>query len=110
MSNHDSLTSLYNRRYIEERFKQIEEMESYPLSIILGDINGLKMVNDVLGHYEGDRFLIEASKILMSSCRSTDIVARWGGDEFIILLPYTDATGAERVCEEITKSVRIWQT
>lgn len=103
LSNHDSLTSLYNRRYIEERFKQIEEMESYPLSIILGDINGLKMVNDVLGHYEGDRFLIEASKILMSSCRSTDIVARWGGDEFIILLPYTDATGAERVCEEITK-------
>ncbi len=103
LSYHDSLTTLYNRRYMEERIKQIEEMESYPLSIILGDINGLKMVNDVLGHYEGDRFLIEASKILIESCRQSDIVARWGGDEFLILLPDTTAAEAERICENINK-------
>ncbi|HEX3030129.1 MAG TPA: diguanylate cyclase, partial [Clostridia bacterium] len=103
LSYHDSLTSLYNRRYIEERIKQIEEMENYPLSIILGDINGLKMVNDVLGHYEGDRFLMEAARILTKSCRPTDVVARWGGDEFIILLPNTNAAGAELICEKISK-------
>ena len=103
LSYHDSLTTLYNRRYMEERLKQIEEMESYPLSIIMGDINGLKMVNDVLGHYEGDRFLIEASKILIESCRQSDIVARWGGDEFLILLPDTTAAEAERICENINK-------
>ncbi len=103
LSYHDSLTTLYNRRYFEERIKKIEEMESCPLSIILGDINGLKMVNDVLGHYEGDRFLIEASKILMESCRQSDVVARWGGDEFIILLPDSSAEEAEAICSEITR-------
>ncbi len=103
LSYHDSLTKLYNRRYIEEKMKQIEEQEHYPLSIILGDINGLKMVNDVLGHYEGDHFLIEASRILSESCRQTDIVARWGGDEFLILLPNTNASEAEMICERINK-------
>lgn len=103
LSYHDSLTKLYNRRYIEERMKQIQELEYYPLSVILGDINGLKMVNDVLGHYEGDRFLIEASRILTEACRPSDIVARWGGDEFLILLPNTNASAAKMVCETIKK-------
>src|SRR5690606_19019155 len=61
------------------------------------------MVNDVLGHYEGDRFLIEASKILIESCRQSDIVARWGGDEFLILLPDTTAAETELICENINK-------
>ncbi len=103
LSYHDSLTTLYNRRYIEERIRQIEERESYPLSVILGDINGLKMVNDVLGHYEGDRFLIEASKILKDSCRKSDVVARWGGDEFLILLPNANAAETEQICENINR-------
>jgi len=101
LSYHDRLTTLYNRRYVEERIFKIEEMERYPLSIILGDINGLKMVNDVLGHAEGDRFLTEASKILTSVCRPGDIAARWGGDEFILLLPDADAAEAERICQTI---------
>ena len=101
LSYHDSLTGLYNRRYVEERILKIEEMESYPLTVILGDINGLKMVNDVLGRSEGDRVLIEGSKILLSACRPEDIVARWGGDEFIILLPGADATEAQQVCQTI---------
>ena len=101
---HDSLTSLYNRRFIEEKIEQMEKMESCPLSVILGDINGLKMVNDVLGHSEGDRFLIKAAEILVKSCRPSDIVARWGGDEYIILLPNTDEAATEQVCENIRKS------
>jgi len=101
---HDSLTSLYNRRFIEEKIKQMEETESFPLSVILGDINGLKMVNDVLGHYEGDRFLIKAAEIIVKACRPSDIVARWGGDEYIILLPNTDEAATEQVCENIRQS------
>jgi HD-GYP domain-containing protein (c-di-GMP phosphodiesterase class II) len=62
------------------------------------------MVNDILGHYEGDQFLIEASKILMKACRRSDIVARWGGDEFVILLPNTNAVRTEQICENIRKS------
>ncbi len=87
LSYHDSLTSLYNRRYVEEEIKKINERKCFPLSIILGDINGLKMVNDVLGHYEGDRFLIEASKILMKCCRKSDIVARWGAKRVFLEPP-----------------------
>jgi diguanylate cyclase (GGDEF)-like protein len=82
----------------------MEATESFPLSIILGDINGLKMINDVLGHYEGDRFLIKAAEIFVKSCRPSDIVARWGGDEYIILLPNTDEAATEQVCENIRKS------
>ncbi len=103
LSYHDSLTSLHNRRFVEEKIRQMEEMDSCPVSIILGDINGLKMVNDVLGHYQGDRFLIEAADILVQSCRQSDIVARWGGDEYIILLPNADAAETEQVCENIRK-------
>jgi diguanylate cyclase (GGDEF)-like protein/PAS domain S-box-containing protein len=103
LSYHDSLTKLHNRRYIEEKIKSFEATEHYPLSIILGDINGLKMVNDVLGHHQGDRFLIEASTILSEACRPSDLVARWGGDEFIIILPNTNAEETELICENINK-------
>jgi diguanylate cyclase (GGDEF)-like protein/PAS domain S-box-containing protein len=106
LSYHDRLTALYNRRYVEEQMKKMEGMDRYPLSIILGDINGLKMVNDVLGRLEGDRFLIEASKLLMNTCRPSDIVARWGGDEFIILLPNTDAAETEQICETIREKCK----
>ena len=101
LNYHDRLTALYNRRYVEERILKIEEAPRLPLAIILGDINGLKMVNDVLGHAEGDRFLTEASKILAGACRPGDIAARWGGDEFILLLPDADAAQTERICETI---------
>jgi diguanylate cyclase (GGDEF)-like protein/PAS domain S-box-containing protein len=101
LNYHDRLTTLYNRRYMEERILKIEEAPRFPLAIILGDINGLKMVNDVLGHTEGDRFLTEASKILTEACRPGDIAARWGGDEFILLLPDADTAKTERICETI---------
>lgn len=103
LSYHDSLTTLYNRRYFEEKIIQMEDIKNYPLSIIMGDINGLKMVNDVLGHFEGDRCLIETAEILKNSCRQSDIVARWGGDEFIIMLSNTDEIETEKICEKISK-------
>lgn len=101
LSYHDSLTSLYNRRYIEENIQTIGQAEHCPLSVIMGDINGLKTINERLGHTEGDRFLMETSRLLTAVCRPRDLVARWGGDEFIMLLPNTGAAQAEQICEAI---------
>ena len=72
----------------------------------MGDLNGLKLINDSMGHQEGDRLLIKAGEILSKSCRSEDIVARWGGDEFIILLPGCDSEVGSRVVEQIQDSCK----
>ncbi len=99
LSFHDTLTGLYNRRFFEEELKRMDTPRQLPLSIIMADIDGLKMVNDKLGHKKGDKLIINVSNILRRSNRKEDIVARWGGDEFIILLPGTDSEKAEKIVE-----------
>lgn len=106
LSYHDSLTDLYNRRFFKEEIARMESENCCPLTIILGDINGLKMVNDVLGHAEGDHFLVEAARILNKVCGDFGIVARWGGDEFIILLRGAEAGNAEKICDTIRQECR----
>lgn len=101
LSFHDKLTGLYNRAFFEEEINRIDTQRQLPLSIIIGDVNGLKLTNDIFGHLEGDKLLIEISGILMESCRKEDIVARWGGDEFAIILPRTTEDKAEEICERI---------
>jgi len=86
ISYHDYLTDLYNRRYFEEQFDLLNAQTEEPLSIIMGDVNGLKLVNDSLGHHVGDSLLIEASKLLLSHVDQQTIVARVGGDEFALLM------------------------
>ncbi|SFR17650.1 diguanylate cyclase (GGDEF) domain-containing protein [Desulfoscipio geothermicus DSM 3669] len=71
------------------------------MSIIIGDVNGLKLTNDAFGHQKGDELLKNIARILKNSCRKEDIVARWGGDEFAILLPKTSAKSAEAICRHI---------
>lgn len=90
LNYHDTLTGLYNRTYFQEAQRRFDTPEFLPLSVIVGDINGLKLINDALGHEAGDRLLIAISDILRTCCRDTDSVARTGGDEFMILLPRTD--------------------
>ncbi|MCX6384308.1 MAG: PAS domain S-box protein [Actinobacteria bacterium] len=100
---HDQLTGLYNRRFFEEETKRLDSSRQLPLSIIMADLNGLKLTNDTFGHSEGDIILKETAMILKRVCRSEDILARWGGDEFIILLPRTSITDSEEIAERIKK-------
>jgi len=102
-SFHDKLTGLYNRSYFEEELKRLDTRRQLPLSIIMGDLDGLKLINDAFGHMEGDKLLVKASSILMECFREEDIVARWGGDEFAILLPKTSSFTAHELIKRIKK-------
>lgn len=101
LSFHDKLTGLYNRRYYETEIKRLDTVENLPLSIIIADVNGLKLVNDAFGHDKGDELLQKAAAALKRACRVDDIVARWGGDEFVILLPKTKTEEAEGIINKI---------
>ncbi len=89
LSFHDKLTDLYNRAYFEEELKRLNSKRNLPISIIIGDINNLKMINDTFGHQHGDRLLIKIASVLQSCFRKSDVISRWGGDEFSIILPHT---------------------
>jgi len=104
LSYHDKLTSLFNRAYAEMVLLELGKPETLPLSIIMIDLNALKLANDVFGHEQGDRILIAISMVLTKSCRQTDIIARWGGDEFLVLLPKTSADECFKVCERIRQA------
>lgn len=104
LSFHDSLTGLYNRAYFEEELKRIDTARQLPLSFIIGDLNSLKLVNDSYGHHFGDSMLIRAAKIIRKFCREEDVVARWGGDEFMVLLPHTSQFVAEAIIERMRRA------
>lgn len=104
LSYHDSLTGLYNRRFLEIELQRLDRPQNLPLSIVVGDVNGLKLINDAFGHLTGDSLLKEAAAIMQTACRRDDIIARWGGDEFVILLPQTPHKTALEVIERIKKA------
>jgi diguanylate cyclase (GGDEF) domain len=89
----DSLTGLYNRRFIDEFLPSIlvkMDKKNEKLSIAIWDCNNFKAINDRFGHQKGDLVLQEFSALLLTSIRKNDIVARWGGDEFLMVAPYTN--------------------
>jgi diguanylate cyclase (GGDEF)-like protein/PAS domain S-box-containing protein len=109
LSYHDSLTGLYNRTFFEEEKRRFEASRRLPMSVIMGDVNGLKLINDSFGHSAGDNLLREIGIILKETCRAEDVLARIGGDEFVILLAGTGEAGAERLCQRIYKACRSYE-
>lgn len=101
---HDPLTGLYNRLFFEEELGRLDTPRQLPLSVIMVDVNNLKLVNDVFGHKQGDVLLKRVAQILTKSCRKEDIIARWGGDEFVILLPGTPEDVAQSVARRIIQA------
>jgi diguanylate cyclase (GGDEF)-like protein len=98
---HDILTGIFNRSFFEEEIRRMKTKRQLPFSVIMGDVNGLKQVNDTLGHQVGDTLLIRTAGIFKSACRQEDIICRWGGDEFAILLPSTGRDTAGRICSQL---------
>jgi diguanylate cyclase (GGDEF)-like protein len=108
LTNKDPLTSLYNRRYFFERFeKEVERAHRYRriLSVLMVDLDHFKDFNDRNGHLKGDDVLRKTASILLSQIRTSDVLARFGGDEFIILLPETDRESAIIVADKLRSSI-----
>jgi diguanylate cyclase (GGDEF)-like protein/PAS domain S-box-containing protein len=106
LSYHDSLTGLYNRTFFEEEKKRFDVKRKLPMSLIMGDVDGLKLINDTFGHDVGDILLREIGEILKDTCRAEDVIARIGGDEFVILLEDTNEKAAERLCSRIDEACK----
>ncbi|MFO7887868.1 MAG: diguanylate cyclase [Eubacteriales bacterium] len=105
LSYKDQLTGAYNRRYFNEELKRLDAKRNLPLSIIIADVNGLKIVNDTFGHDVGDRILSGFVKTTKEIIRADEIVARMGGDEFAILLPNCEKNCTEKIIKRIKKNI-----
>lgn len=104
----DGLTGLYNRRFLSERLdEEYSKAVRYemPLSLLIMDVDFFKRVNDAFGHQVGDNALIAVAKVLRASVRESDLVGRYGGEEFVILLPHTSLEMALSVAEKIRQTV-----
>lgn len=101
LSFHDKLTGLYNRAFFDEKLNILNTKRQLPLSLIIGDLNGLKLTNDVFGHLAGDKLLKKIAVIFKEVCRREAVISRWGGDEFAIILPRTSEKDALALCNRI---------
>ncbi|MBN2099105.1 MAG: diguanylate cyclase [Dehalococcoidia bacterium] len=101
-SNHDALSGLYNRAYFEGEFARIvRDGGPFPLSVVMVDVDGMKAVNDNQGHDAGDALLRRTASVLAATFRARDVVSRIGGDEFAVLLPGADSSGAEKALARV---------
>lgn len=101
LSFHDQLTGIYNRHFFEIELKRLDTPENLPLSIVMADVNGLKLVNDSFGHKVGDQLLIRVAEVLQEACRRGEIISRIGGDEFVILIPRMEKNQTEGLIDRI---------
>src|SRR3954468_17828209 len=104
----DPLTGLHNRRYLMDRL--VQEMQrsdrhGEPLAFAMIDLDGFKPINDQFGHVLGDKVLRAVGNAISKSVRVSDVAARYGGDEFAVILPQTPAEGAMRVCERLLRNI-----
>lgn len=106
LSFKDHLTGLYNRRYLDNEIERLNYSRKYPISIIVGDLDKLKYINDNFGHKMGDNYIKKAAEVFKNNLRSEEIIARTGGDEFVILLTEADGDTTKKVCKRIKKEFK----
>jgi diguanylate cyclase (GGDEF)-like protein len=109
LSEKDFLTKIYNRRYVIHTFPKLSvlvDRKKEKLSLFLIDVDNFKMINDTYGHETGDKALQHLSKLLLLNTSKDDIVARWAGDEFLIIAPFTDEKGKEIIINRINKELK----
>lgn len=104
-SKHDHLTGLYNRAFFEDTLKRLHEERNYPISVITADIDGLKLVNDTLGHEKGNEMLLVLREIIKDTLRQKDVIARIDGDEYAAILPAADFETAQIYCDRILEAI-----
>ncbi|MFO8111588.1 MAG: diguanylate cyclase, partial [Desulfosalsimonadaceae bacterium] len=105
MGFRDSLSDLYNRNFFEEEMNRLKDGRYSPIGIIVCDVDGIKFINDTLGHQSGDEILINIANVLKDNFRDSDIIARIGGDEFAILLPGVDQDIAEKLVRRLRQGI-----
>lgn len=105
LSYRDYLTGLYNRRYIEEQIKRLNQSRNLPITILMGDINGLKFVNDSFGHSYGDELIKSVADVLRRSLRGYELISRLGGDEFLVILENTSKKDTVKIVQRIQEYI-----
>lgn len=111
--NHDYLTGVNNREYFKKEISRLDIEEQLPLSILYGDINGLKIINNAFGNASGDKMIVDTARVLLGVCREKDVLCKIGGGQFCILMPQTDEKTADSyiqkidtACNEYNQSVK----
>lgn len=103
-ANRDILTGLSNRRYFTAEISKLSKME-FPISLMIADIDNFKKINDVYGHLAGDEILKQLADTFGQNIRQTELLSRWGGEEFTILLPGTNQEAALRIAEKLRSTI-----
>lgn len=105
-STHDALTGLYNRAFYEEELERVAGGDRFPVSVVVGDLDGLKLVNDTRGHEAGDQLIKGAANVLRMAFRENDVITRTGGDEFVVLLPGVGLESAQGALVRVRNCVQ----